>query len=109
MLDSSTVRFEIVEHIGVLNEEPAGWKKELNRVSWDGREPKYDIRSWSADYNYMSRGITLSEAEIRKLVEHLYVRRKTRKPLQERIGETEKQQEQQYYEDQKSMGNTNDR
>lgn len=95
MLDSNTVRFEIVEHIGVLHEEGNGWRKELNRVSFNGAEPKYDIRSWTSDYEYMTRGVTLTEKEMRKLIEHMYVRRKTRKPLQERIAEANEQQEQQ--------------
>ena len=25
-----------VEHIGVLSESAKGWKKELNRISWNG-------------------------------------------------------------------------
>ena len=33
--------FEIVEHIGVLSQTNNGWKKELNLVSWNGREPVY--------------------------------------------------------------------
>ncbi len=29
-------QYEIVEHIGVLSESPKGWRKELNKVSWNG-------------------------------------------------------------------------
>ena len=43
---NNEVRFEIVEHIAVLTEQPTGWKKELNLVAWNEREPKYDIRDW---------------------------------------------------------------
>ena len=41
------LKYEIVEHIGVLSENARGWRKELNLVSWNDREPKYDIRDWA--------------------------------------------------------------
>ena len=61
-------KFEIVEHIGILSESGKGWTKELNKVSWNGAEPKYDIRDWSPDHEKMGKGITLTdeEAEILK-------------------------------------------
>lgn len=57
------VTFEIVEHIGVLNRKPNGWKKEANIVSWNCGEPKVDIREWSEDHRKMSRGVTLTDDE----------------------------------------------
>ena len=61
-------KYEIVEEIGVLSESAKGWTKELNKVSWNGAEPKYDIRDWSPDHEKMGKGITLTdeEAEILK-------------------------------------------
>ena len=38
------VTFEIVEEIGVIATHSTGWKKELNLVSWNGGQAKYDIR-----------------------------------------------------------------
>lgn len=38
------IKYEIIEHIGILSESSKGWKKELNLISWNGRELKYDIR-----------------------------------------------------------------
>ena len=38
---------EIIEHIGVLSQSSKGWTKELNRISWNGKDPKYDILEWS--------------------------------------------------------------
>lgn len=60
--------FEITQHIGVLSTSPKGWTKELNLISWNGKEPKYDIRDWSPDHEKMGKGVTLSteEAEILK-------------------------------------------
>ena len=65
------IKFEIVEHIGVLSETAKGWKTELNIVSWDGRDPKYDLRSWSENHEKMGKGITLSKTELAKLKEIL--------------------------------------
>ncbi|MBR5420962.1 MAG: YdbC family protein [Lachnospiraceae bacterium] len=61
------IKFEITEHIGVLSEGSKGWTKEINRVSWNDREPKIDIREWSPDHTKMGKGITLTEEEAQKL------------------------------------------
>lgn len=62
------VTYNIVRHIAVLSENTkTGWKKELNIVSWNGNEPKYDIREWSADHVKMGKGITLTEDEYKVL------------------------------------------
>lgn len=61
-------KYEIINNIGVLSENNS-WKKELNRISWNGNEPKYDIRDWSDNHEKMGKGITLSEDELRKLKE----------------------------------------
>ena len=37
---------EIVETIAVLSENEKGYTKEINLVSWNGAEPKLDIRNW---------------------------------------------------------------
>ena len=63
------VKCEIVEEIGVLSENEKGWKKELNLVSWNDGEPKYDIRTWSPEHEKMGKGITLTKDEILKLKE----------------------------------------
>lgn len=61
------VKYEIIEHLGVLSEREKGWKKEINLISWNDREPKYDIRDWSENHEKMGKGITLSEDEAKKL------------------------------------------
>jgi len=63
----SKFSFEIVETIAVLSEGAKGWKKELNLVSWNGREPKYDIRDWSEDHTKMGKGMTFSKEELKEL------------------------------------------
>ena len=59
--------YEITKHIGVLAEGSKGWKKELNLISWNGREPKYDIRDWAPEREKMGKGVTLSEEEVASL------------------------------------------
>ena len=57
------IKYEIIEEIGVLSENAKGWRKELNRISWNGAAPKYDIRDWAPDHEKMGKGVTLTEAE----------------------------------------------
>lgn len=65
------IKYEIIETIAVLSESTKGWKKELNLISWNGREPKYDIREWSPEHEKMGKGVTLSDEEALKLKEAL--------------------------------------
>ncbi len=60
--------YEIVETVAVLSENARGWQKELNLVSWSGREAKYDIREWSPEHDRMGKGVTLSDEEMKALV-----------------------------------------
>ena len=69
------VRFEILEQIGVISTHPTGWNKELNVVSWNGGQPKYDIRDWDLDHEHMSKGITLTEKEMRQVFDLMKRRR----------------------------------
>ena len=64
-------KYEIVEHLGVLSESNKGWTKELNKVSWNGAEPKYDIRDWAPDHEKMGKGVTLTDDEVKALKELL--------------------------------------
>ena len=61
------LKFEIKESIGVLSESAKGWIKELSLVSWNDKDPKYDIREWSPDHAKMGKGITLTKEELKKL------------------------------------------
>ena len=63
----SGTKCEIIEFFGVLSISPSGWAKELNLVSWDGDEPKFDIRKWSPDHSKMGKGISLSREEAEEL------------------------------------------
>ena len=64
-------KYEIVEELGVISESSKGWTKELNLVSWNGVQPKYDIRDWAPDHQKMGKGITLTKDEALQLAELL--------------------------------------
>jgi hypothetical protein len=68
-MEDKEITFVIVRRLGELS-GPArnGWVKELNLVSWNGRDPKYDIREWSPEHDKMSRGVTLTKDEAASLV-----------------------------------------
>ena len=66
------IKFEIVKMVAVVQDKGDGsWVKELNLVSWNGREPKYDIREWSPDHTKMGKGLTLSKEEAKIVAEAL--------------------------------------
>jgi hypothetical protein len=67
----SEIKYEIIQKIGVLSRAGSGWTKELNLIRWNDREPKYDLRDWSADGEKMGKGITLSREELSALKELL--------------------------------------
>jgi len=59
--------FQITETLGVISEGKGGWNLELNQVSWGGRPPKYDIRSWSSNHEKMGKGVTLTKEDLSAL------------------------------------------
>jgi hypothetical protein len=58
------IKYEIVKQIGILSKANSGWAKELNLISWNDREPKYDLRDWSPDREKMGKGVTLTREEL---------------------------------------------
>jgi len=58
------IKFEIIKKIGMLSKSASGWAKEINLISWNDREPKYDIRDWAPDGVKMGKGVTLSKEEL---------------------------------------------
>ena len=59
--------FEIMEEIAVISENAKGLKKELNLVSWNGNQPKFDLRDRDATHEKMGKGLTLSNDEVKAL------------------------------------------
>ena len=60
-------KYEVVKTHGILSESPKGWTKEFRSISWNGREPKLDIREWAPNDETMAKGITLTNDEAKKL------------------------------------------
>ncbi|HEY8365071.1 MAG TPA: PC4/YdbC family ssDNA-binding protein [Haloplasmataceae bacterium] len=65
----SEIKFTIEKTIGVISQGTKGWTKELNLVSWNDKDAKYDIREWSPEHDRMSKGITFTKEELLKLKE----------------------------------------
>ena len=65
------IQYEIVKEIAVLSTGDSGYTKEINLISWNGKEPKYDIRSFSPNREKCGKGITLTESEAAALLEAL--------------------------------------
>jgi len=59
--------FSIIKHHAVISDGTRGWKRELNSISWNGAEPKFDIRDWSPDHEKMGKGISMTENEMIRL------------------------------------------
>ncbi len=64
-------KYEIVKSLGVVSKPNNGWIKELNLISWNGREPVYDLRTWDESHERMGKGITLTEDDLKNLKELL--------------------------------------
>ena len=54
------IQYEIVKEIAVLSTSDSSYTKEINLISWNGNEPKYDIRSFSPNREKCGKGITLT-------------------------------------------------
>ena len=70
-MKNNQYNFEIIKHLGIIDSYPSGWTKEINLVSWNGNDAKYDIREWSPEHDKMSRGLTLTKEEVVKLMDIL--------------------------------------
>ena len=60
-------KYEIVKTLGVVSQPNNGWIKELNLISWNNREPVYDLRTWDESHERMGKGITLTEEDLKNL------------------------------------------
>ncbi len=60
-------KYEIYQHIGNLSRCNNGWVKELNLISWDNREPVYDLRIWNKDHTAYGAGLTITAGQMMTL------------------------------------------
>jgi hypothetical protein len=61
------INFEIKEIVGILPKSAKGLTNELNLVSWNDKEAKYDLREWDPEHKKRGKGVTLSKEEIEEL------------------------------------------
>lgn len=73
--DDRDVTYEILEEIGIISTQDTGWTREINLVRWNGGVAKYDIRDWDPYHERMSKGITLTEDEMRRMLNAMRKRR----------------------------------
>ena len=65
------IQYEIVKEIVVLSASDSGYTKEIYLISWNGKEPKYDIRNFSPNREKCGKGITLTSDEAAALLKAL--------------------------------------
>ena len=67
------VNFEIVKPLGIIStSKDEVYTKEVNLISYNGNEPKVDIRKWNRETDTMLKGIVLTKEEavvLRQLLE----------------------------------------
>ena len=66
--------YEVIQTYGVLSTSQKGWTLELNLISWNRKDPKLDLRTWSPDHQKMTKGVTLTEeeaAELKQILERV--------------------------------------
>ena len=65
-----SIKMEIIEKCGVIAERNGGYTLELRYISWNGGDPKYDIRTWKTKDDgteICGKGITLAGEELENL------------------------------------------
>lgn len=70
-MTEKNITCKIVRSIMVLSENERGYTKKINLVSWNGADPKYDIRNWHPDRQKCGKGITLTRDEAVTLMDAL--------------------------------------
>lgn len=59
-------KLTMYKHIGKLCEPNNGYIKEFNLVSWNNREPVYDIRTWNENHTEWKEGAVITHNEMFK-------------------------------------------
>lgn len=66
-------KYDVIEKISTF-ERNGGYNLELRYISWNGNEPKYDLRTWKQNDDgteKCGKGITLTEEELMHLGESI--------------------------------------
>lgn len=69
MAKNTVISYEVKKVLGVLDSDST-MQKELRLISWNGNEPKYDLRNWRTDKDgneVCGKGLTMDKEEIYSL------------------------------------------
>ena len=67
---ANEISYEILEECGVISERKGGYVLKLRYMSWNGNDPKYDLRPWKQNEDgseTASKGISLTGEELEEL------------------------------------------
>ena len=67
---ADSINYEVVEECGQLTSRKNGDTIKLRYLSWNGRDPKYDLRLWSTDDDgneKCGKGIGITGEELEEL------------------------------------------
>ena len=60
--------YEIIEQIATISDEGSeNYPIELNKISYNGKDAKLDLRRWNKSKEKMLRGLTLTDTEAERL------------------------------------------
>jgi len=66
------INYEVIEECGTVAERNGGYELKLRYISWNGKDPRYDLRPWKVDdegKETCNKGITLTGEELEALGE----------------------------------------
>ena len=66
--ETTEFKMNVIEDYGVISEKN-GYELRLRKISWNDREPKYDIRPWKDEK--CGKGVTLTDEELKGLLDKL--------------------------------------
>lgn len=64
------INYEVIEECGTVAERNGGYELKLRYISWNDKDPRYDIRPWKVDNEgkeVCGKGITLTGEELESL------------------------------------------
>lgn len=71
---AGNLKFDVVKDVGSFGD--GSWQKHLALVSWDGREPKWEVRTWSPDMSRPGKGVVFADKselfDLLSLIEDLF-------------------------------------
>lgn len=71
----SEIKYNVIEECGTVAARKGGYSLKLRYISWNDRDPVYDLRPWKIDENgneICGKGITLSGEELEALMKIIH-------------------------------------